>query len=372
MFRRLIITRIVCVGLLLSLARTANAEENVAAKTNAPKEKQAAPQAAESTNGSPTPSTASPLPNATAPSPASPSAPAQPAPISPDQPPQGEKPANEASITTAAPPPPTEAEKNQCVPNCRSGFVCRQGACVLVCNPPCGPNQYCSAQGECITPYPPNAPPNYTPNNPPDYPPDYPPEFQEHEPPTPSAEPRHTNLFVRFAFGIGYSDLSRDKGDKVEMSGESSSLSLDVGWAVIENLMVHGRVSLEDNNDPVVTYKGRDYVDIRRSELVTWKTLAAATYYLMPINLYGTFALGIAQTFIDIDDYRLRKLTTTGSDVGIALEIDIGKEWWADSEWGIGVAARFGYTNLPPEDTSSLSDRLHLLTGGILLSITYN
>jgi len=88
--------------------------------------------------------------------------------------------------TGATPPPPTGATgamtpepwpgasaappaSEDCVPRCRSGFVCRAGTCVAGCNPPCGPamicyrnacisacnppceaGEQCTAQGECV------------------------------------------------------------------------------------------------------------------------------------------------------------------------------------------------------------------------------
>ena len=76
---------------------------------------------------------------------------------------------------------------------------------------------------------------------------------------------------------------------------------------------------------------------------------------------------------IKMDDIRLYdELLTKGSDVGFSLEVDVGKEWWADEEWGVGVTGRFGYANLSPEDTGSMSDRLHVITSGLMLSISYN
>jgi hypothetical protein len=38
----------------------------------------------------------------------------------------------------------------QCVPDCRSGFECRQGECLPVCSPPCGPGLLCTSSGTCV------------------------------------------------------------------------------------------------------------------------------------------------------------------------------------------------------------------------------
>jgi len=37
-----------------------------------------------------------------------------------------------------------------CLPECRSGFVCREGECVSACNPGCSENETCNAKRECV------------------------------------------------------------------------------------------------------------------------------------------------------------------------------------------------------------------------------
>ncbi|MFW6050286.1 MAG: hypothetical protein ACODAU_03885 [Myxococcota bacterium] len=45
---------------------------------------------------------------------------------------------------------PPEQGTEECVPRCRSGFVCHQGQCVSACNPPCAEGERCSSDGECV------------------------------------------------------------------------------------------------------------------------------------------------------------------------------------------------------------------------------
>lgn len=37
-----------------------------------------------------------------------------------------------------------------CLPDCRAGFVCREGECVSACNPTCGEGEICNAKRECV------------------------------------------------------------------------------------------------------------------------------------------------------------------------------------------------------------------------------
>ena len=39
---------------------------------------------------------------------------------------------------------------DQCVPSCRDGYECHQGECAPVCNPSCGPGMLCTGGGECV------------------------------------------------------------------------------------------------------------------------------------------------------------------------------------------------------------------------------
>ncbi len=55
---------------------------------------------------------------------------------------------------------------SQCVPPCRDGFTCVNGACVSACNPPCAAGEQC-LNGECYLPAPPTGPTGADPNVPP-------------------------------------------------------------------------------------------------------------------------------------------------------------------------------------------------------------
>lgn len=45
---------------------------------------------------------------------------------------------------------PGEGGESSCFPECRPGFVCRDGECVSQCNPPCPQGQVCTAARECV------------------------------------------------------------------------------------------------------------------------------------------------------------------------------------------------------------------------------
>ena len=43
------------------------------------------------------------------------------------------------------------AQKAECVPPCRTGYLCHKGQCVSKCNPPCAPGETCTGEGECVS-----------------------------------------------------------------------------------------------------------------------------------------------------------------------------------------------------------------------------
>ncbi len=42
-------------------------------------------------------------------------------------------------------------ESKKCFPKCRSGYLCHEGKCISMCNPPCDSDEKCTASGECVS-----------------------------------------------------------------------------------------------------------------------------------------------------------------------------------------------------------------------------
>jgi hypothetical protein len=82
--------------------------------------------------------------------------------------------------------PASSPEREACFPACRTGYVCARGACVSRCNPPCGADETCTAQGECAAGPAPAA-----------------------QPPAPQEEWKSQRFFFRAGGGAGYFDVAR-------------------------------------------------------------------------------------------------------------------------------------------------------------------
>lgn len=66
---------------------------------------------------------------------------------------QTRAPAENAYPATAVPVAPSatpSAPADECIPSCRSSYICAHGQCVSACNPPCTANEVCTTTGQCV------------------------------------------------------------------------------------------------------------------------------------------------------------------------------------------------------------------------------
>lgn len=276
-------------------------------------------------------------------------------------PPPPAAPAQEAPAGDAPPalaPPPVEPAT--CAPPCREGYLCHEGSCISACNPPCASGEHCTASGECES----GAGPAY------DAPPFNPQPISDVEPPSLGNE-EHDGFMLRLAIGLGAATLTETVsggglGDlESDFSGAGGTFSIDLGGAVTENLVLHGRLADFLIFDPSVTVDGMDVGEATDVSVGGVMFGIGATYYFMPINLYVTGVVGPGRIVLDDGD------TTRGrSEYGFAMNLDLGKEWWVSAQWGLGVALRMWF-NTVSEDSGSLEGTLDFTGGAILFSATY-
>jgi hypothetical protein len=301
-----------------------------------------------------------PAPAAPAPQPAPSDLPPAPPPAQPDpapQPatPQADVPPPPPSYQTPGAPPTAGSEAQSCMPECRSGFVCQQGQCVSACNPPCPGGQRCTAERECV------ADPGAQP----------PPYFPQPAAPEEGSE-QHDGFMLRATIGFGGASVKRDGGSaalftasEAEYSGPGLLWSLDVGGSPVDNLVLHGRLSQITMGNPNVTLDDEDQGTIDGLSAGALLIGPAVSYYFMPINLYATAAVGLGVIVVTDEDEE----EEATSDAGVALNFDVGKEFWVNDQWGLGVAGRFWYTAARDEEAGDAE--FDCIGGGLLFSATY-
>jgi hypothetical protein len=176
---------------------------------------------------------------------------------------------------------------------------------------------------------------------------------------------RHTGFFLRGNIGPGY--VTASVAD-FTLTGGATPGALAVGWCFFENLafqleffggtMVGGRIShssgLSITDDSARYTAGGIGVGV--------------TYWFMPINIYVSGTLGGGGTSVERGGVR------TESDVGFAMALAAGKEFWVGEEWGLGGALSFYlYSNRNrDEGGGTVDDTLTASVIGLQVVLTYN
>ena len=179
---------------------------------------------------------------------------------------------------------------------------------------------------------------------------------------------QHDGFMLRLTIGLGYGSGTESVpvvGD-VQLSGPSGFFSLDIGGALVDNLVLHGRLSDMVVASPTVSINDEELGEANDASLTFYLFGAGLTYYVMPANVYLTGVVGIAKASADNGTDE-----ASSTKAGFGFEGDIGKEWWVSDNWGLGIAGRFTFASVPDEVTPGDSITLQALGFGVLFSATY-
>jgi hypothetical protein len=198
---------------------------------------------------------------------------------------------------------------------------------------------------------------------------------------------RHDGFFLRMALGVagGYGTADARYGevaDTFTWRGVGPVFDLAIGGAVVEDLLL--QVELASVILPTASFERESGTadgdgDLRGFSFVVG---LGVTYYFMPLNLYVSGSFGIGRHGIDAkreydgdDEYA----TIVTSEMGFGMALAAGKEWFVSDNWGLGVSALLLYTAGPSDfEDARTGDPLeprgwgHAVSGGVLLSATYN
>jgi hypothetical protein len=178
----------------------------------------------------------------------------------------------------------------------------------------------------------------------------------------------HDGFMLRLTLGVGYGESSESStfGD-VKLSGAAGSFSIDIGGAVTDNLVLHGRFSDLVIVNPTVELDGMELGTAKDASLAFVLLGPGLTYYVMPANVYFSAVVGLADARVDNGSG-----TTGSTDAGIGFQGDVGVEWWVSDNWGLGVAGRVSYFSIS-EDPGGGLDTVTLTGLGfaVLFSATY-
>lgn len=159
--------------------------------------------------------------------------------------------------------------------------------------------------------------------------------------PGPAKEgPQHHGFFLRADLGLGYYASSPGT---TTFSGGGAGLGLSVGAGVAQNLAVF--VSLFDaaTADPMVSVGSVSQPAHGLTSAIAGFG-AGLTYYFMPMNVFISGTLGVAQATVE------QSGRTHQSRLGPIVRLGAGKEWMVSSSWGLGVAGYLVYAHNVTQD----------------------
>jgi hypothetical protein len=168
-------------------------------------------------------------------------------------------------------------------------------------------------------------------------------------------------------FAIGSLRVNTDAGRTLNSTGVTTGSTLDLGGALVDNLILRGRLAsgLEFLSDTPFGY---------RVGVVGGQAGAGADYYFMPVNIYVGATLSLAGiTVVEQASADDKHVDVRHSQAGFGLDLDAGKEWWVTGNWGLGVALRARYLNLGAAHIAAGAEgRLTSLQLGLHFTATYN
>lgn len=179
----------------------------------------------------------------------------------------------------------------------------------------------------------------------------------------------HDGFYLHLALGAGALNASNDTGlFEAKVYGGGAALNIEVGLAVRENLVVFGKLGGISVVDPSVEVTGLGWGTARGERLNLSLLGVGAGWYFSSINLFVAGAISAAALATETADGQ--QLSRT--DVGAAVSLSVGKEWWISPNWGLGVALELIGGRVPDEAGSASLDPWRIGGAAVSFSATFN
>jgi hypothetical protein len=147
----------------------------------------------------------------------------------------------------------------------------------------------------------------------------------------------HDGFFLRMGLGAGYLRSSTEVMDQdVAVKGPAVNFQLALGGNLAPGLILYGEIFGNGIADPTVEFEGEE-VDTEDTSLTLAGVGIGLAYYL-PVNVY--FSGTLAATRLTWTDNTGPAEEEYDSELGPAVVLQVGKEWWVSDQWGLGLAGQ--------------------------------
>jgi len=174
----------------------------------------------------------------------------------------------------------------------------------------------------------------------------------------------HDGFYLRFQLGVGYQSLTYEDfqpGSDLIFSGAAGNFTMQIGYAVINDLILFGELSSCVMTDPTLKLGGSSYdTDDTKVSLVGFG--AGLSYYLAS-NIFFTFSLEATRATLEVSG------SSGSSEYGFGTNVSIGKEWWVSDNWGLGIALVGNYSRMKDKGVDNMLSNIYV---GLAFSATYN
>lgn len=155
------------------------------------------------------------------------------------------------------------------------------------------------------------------------------------------AGPRDHNggFFLRLSTGVGITQSEySDPSLPLKFSGLGNDINGAVGAVVFDNFALHATVFGCLLPKPDVELFGQ--TEQFQGNIILSVLGVGFTYYIMPINICFSPSIGMGRLTIEDEE------EAADTDMGPAVDVTLGKEWWVSNEWGLGASGSFGYHHI--------------------------
>ena len=221
-----------------------------------------------------------------------------------------------------------QAVESQCVPACRSSYVCVQNQCVSACNPPCPNGTQCTERLTCE-----GAPPEAAEVS------RYVLELEAWR--KQATEYRHDGFYLRFGATFGYVFVDADMDDEqdVESVGLGGSLDFAMGGSLSDGFVMAFALHMVAVPSPATSVDG-DEIRAAHSSFYQVTGLRLDFYPDPSRGLHGAVTFGFGSADIQLDSEAFDNET---SAAGVGLVFTAGYDFWIAKQWSIGLSAQVMY-----------------------------